>query len=45
MTEDMENLWSENTKVSLLEAVMTGKIKRKDYLSAIKDNDNEEVTE
>lgn len=35
MTDD-EDLYSEQCKVELLTMVMTGKIKRKDYLKAIK---------
>jgi len=35
---DDENPWSESAKVELLSMVMTGKIKRKDYLKAIKED-------
>ncbi len=33
---DDEEMWSESAKIELLSMVMTGKIKRKDYLDAIK---------
>jgi hypothetical protein len=36
---DDEEYWSENQKVELLKMVMTGKIKRKDYLKSIKDGE------
>jgi hypothetical protein len=36
---DDEEYWSESQKVELLTMVMTGKIKRKDYLKAIKDKE------
>jgi len=33
---DDEEMWSESAKVELLAMVMTGKIKRKDFLKSIK---------
>jgi hypothetical protein len=36
---DDEEYWSESQKVELLKMVMTGKIKRKDYLTSIKDKE------
>lgn len=36
---DDEDPWSENMKVDLLKMVMTGKIKRKDYISSIKERE------
>lgn len=36
---DDENYWSGSQKVELLKMVMTGKIKRKDYLKSIKNTE------
>jgi len=36
---DDESYWSENQKVELLMKVMTGEIKRKDYLKCIKNKE------
>ena len=36
---DDEPYWSENQKVELLKMVMTGKVKREDYLKCIKNTE------